>query len=112
MFILCVVQKLKCFLDGGPHKPVTLTLTGSCTGIPPVKEIQNFQSVVRQTDTKSLMIPNKTNQLWNLKPIIDGEYWTGPITFQVEPQQTKGYELTYRPLTMTSENKKHTVSNV
>ena len=102
-------QKLKCFLDGGPHKPVTLTLTGSCTGIPPVKEIQNFQSLVRGSDTKPLMIPNKSNQLWNLKPIIDGEYWTGPITFTVEPQQTKGYDLTYKPLTMTSENKKHTV---
>ncbi|XP_035827636.1 hydrocephalus-inducing protein [Aplysia californica] len=100
-------DKLKCLLDGGPHKPVTLTLTGSCTGIPPVKEVQNFQAVVRQSDTKQLMIPNKSNQLWNLKPIIDGEHWTGPITFMVEPQQTKGYELTYKPLTMTSENKKH-----
>ncbi|GFS07093.1 hydrocephalus-inducing protein-like [Elysia marginata] len=46
-------------------------------------------------------------KLWNLKPIIDGEQWTGPVTFTVEPQQTKAYELTYRPLTMTTENKKH-----
>ncbi|XP_055892829.1 hydrocephalus-inducing protein homolog isoform X5 [Biomphalaria glabrata] len=103
-------DKVKCFLDGGPHKAVTLTLTGSCTGIPPVKEVQGFQCVVRQTDTRQIMIPNKSNQVWNLKPVIDGEYWTGPVSFIVEPQQTKSYELTYRPLTMTSENKKHTGS--
>ncbi|KAK6983379.1 hydrocephalus-inducing protein, partial [Biomphalaria glabrata] len=103
-------DKVKCFLDGGPHKAVTLTLTGSCTGIPPVKEVQSFQCVVRQTDTRQIMIPNKSNQVWNLKPVIDGEYWTGPVSFIVDPQQTKSYELTYRPLTMTSENKKHTGS--
>uniref|UniRef100_A0A2C9K9X8 HYDIN/VesB/CFA65-like Ig-like domain-containing protein n=1 Tax=Biomphalaria glabrata TaxID=6526 RepID=A0A2C9K9X8_BIOGL len=107
IFTNCIV---KCFLDGGPHKAVTLTLTGSCTGIPPVKEVQSFQCVVRQTDTRQIMIPNKSNQVWNLKPVIDGEYWTGPVSFIVDPQQTKSYELTYRPLTMTSENKKHTGS--
>lgn len=110
LIVLSSPQKLRCFLDDKSHKPVTLTLTGSCTGIPPVKEVQNFQAVVRQSDTKQLSISNKTNQLWVLKPIIDGEYWSGPVTFNVEPQQTKGYELTYFPLTMTSENKKHMVS--
>ncbi|CAL1541298.1 unnamed protein product [Lymnaea stagnalis] len=103
-------DKLKCSLDGGPHKPLTLTLTGSCTGIPPVKEVQNFQCVVREKETRQLMIPNKSNQTWNLKPIIDGEYWTGPVTFLVEPQQSSAYPLTYEPLAMTSETKKHTGS--
>lgn len=100
-------DKLRCFLDGGPHKPVTLTLTGSCTGIPPVKEVQNFSTNVRGKDIKMISIPNRTNQHWELKPVIEGEYWTGPVTFIVEPQQTRQYELTYKPLTMTSENKKH-----
>ena len=58
------------------------------------------------------MVTNKTNMLWNLRPVIDGEYWTGPETFTVEPQQIKGYELKYKPLTMTSEGKKHTVRSV
>ncbi len=48
--------------------------------------------------------------MWNLRPAIDGEYWTGPETFAIEPNMTKGYELTYKPLTMTTEGKKHTVS--
>ena len=54
-----------------------------------------------------LSVPNKTNQTYALKPIIDGEYWTGPDTFLVEPQTTKSYEIQYRPLTMTQDNKKH-----
>ncbi|XP_070194710.1 hydrocephalus-inducing protein homolog isoform X4 [Littorina saxatilis] len=100
-------DKLRCFLDGGPHKPVTLTLTGSCTGIPPIKEVQNFFTQVRGRDTKFISIPNRTNQQWELTPVIEGEHWTGPVTFSVEPLQTKQYELTYKPVTMTSENKKH-----
>ena len=46
-----------------------------------------------------------------LRPVIDGEYWSGPDTITVEPQQSKNYELTYRPLTMTQEGKKHMVTN-
>ncbi|XP_025115052.1 hydrocephalus-inducing protein-like isoform X4 [Pomacea canaliculata] len=100
-------EKLRCFLDGGPHKPITLTLTGSCTAIVPSKEVQNFMTFVRGKETKMISIINKTNQLWELSPVIEGEFWSGPIKFIVEPQQTKQYELTYRPLTMTTESKKH-----
>lgn len=111
MFFNSFLQKLRCFLDGGPHKPVTLTLTGSCTGIPPIKEVQNFSTQVRGRDVKMISIPNRTNQHWELTPVIEGEYWSGPVTFSVEPQQTKPYELVYKPLTMTNENKKHQVSH-
>lgn len=64
---------------------------------------------VRGKETKMISIINKTNQLWELSPVIEGEFWSGPIKFIVEPQQTKQYELTYRPLTMTTESKKHMV---
>ncbi|ESO91099.1 hypothetical protein LOTGIDRAFT_122343, partial [Lottia gigantea] len=102
-------EKLKCSLDGS-NKPIYLTLTGMCTGIPPVKETQHFATHVRQKETKHISIPNRTNQQWHLKPVIDGEYWSGPVTVIVEPQQNKSYELTYKPLTMTPEGKKHTGS--
>lgn len=62
--------------------------------------------------TRTLSITNKTNALWTLKPIIDAEYWSGPLTFTVEPQtMNKGYPISYHPLTMTQEGKKHTVSD-
>ena len=102
-------QHLLCFLEGGPHEPVTLTLTGTCTSLPPVRDGQHFSTAVRQQETKNLSIANRSNQNWHLKPIIDGEQWVGPVTFDVEPQQTKSYELTYKPLTMTTEGKKHQV---
>ena len=106
---MVLFQKLRCYLEGGPHKPVTLTLTGMCIGVPPVREGQHFITSVRTKDTKNLSISNRSNQQWNLKPIIDGEQWSGPVSFIVEPLQTKQYELTYYPLTMTQEGKKHQV---
>lgn len=61
---------------------------------------------------RTLSITNKTNALWTLKPVIDAEYWSGPLTFTVEPQtMNKGYPISYHPLTMTQEGKKHTVSD-
>ncbi|XP_069113582.1 hydrocephalus-inducing protein homolog isoform X2 [Argopecten irradians] len=101
-------DSLRCmFPESSPHKPVTLTLTGMCVSLPPPKETQHLTTHVRQAETKFLSIPNKTNMTWNLKPIIDGEYWSGPVTFTVEAGQTKQFPLTYRPLTMTPEGKKH-----
>ena len=72
-------------------------------------QMLHFATHVRTRDTRNLVIHNRTNQLWMLRPVIDGEYWSGPDTITVEPQQSKNYELTYRPLTMTQEGKKHLV---
>lgn len=109
-------DNLRCFLEDpvtkkpGVHPPVTLTLTGGCTAQPTTKEVpQHFSCPVRSTDSKTLSITNKTNALWTLKPVIDAEYWSGPLTFTVEPQtMNKGYPISYHPLTMTQEGKKHT----
>jgi hydrocephalus-inducing protein len=80
-----------------------------CVAVPPSKEVVSFSTHVRNKDTKNIQIMNRTNQHWHLRPIIDGECWTGSDTFDVDPQTTKPYELTYHPLTMTSEGKKHSV---
>lgn len=101
-------DNLRCFLEGGPHKPVTLTLTGICKPVPAPKDAQHFSTSVRSSETKNLYIANKTSQHWQLKPIIEADWWIGPVTFTVEPQQTKPYPVTYRPLEMTQEGKKHT----
>lgn len=96
---------LRCFIEGA--SPLKLTLSGMCTGVPAFKEVQHFTTHVRNKEVKNLMVINRTNQLWQLKPVIDGEYWSGADWFVVEPQQSKPYELTYYPLTMTAEGKKH-----
>ena len=93
-------------MEGAPS--LRLTLTGMCVAVPPSKDVLNFSAAVRARDVRMLSVPNKTNLSWHVRPVIDGEQWTGPEMFDVEAQTTKGYELTYRPLTMTSEGK-HTV---
>ncbi|EDV21657.1 uncharacterized protein TRIADDRAFT_30117, partial [Trichoplax adhaerens] len=98
-------EKLMCSIEGG--EPLQLSLTGMCVHQTPHKEVVQFSTHVRSKEVKSLMITNKTSQSWYLRPAIDGEYFNGPDRIVVEPGQTKAYELTYRPLTMTLEGRKH-----
>ncbi|XP_041376326.1 hydrocephalus-inducing protein-like isoform X3 [Gigantopelta aegis] len=101
-------EKLECFLKGGDHPPLTMTLYGICTSATPYKDTQFFQTNVRQKDMKNIPIHNRTNQLWELKPVIDGDQWSGPPFFTVEPQQSKHFPIVYKPLTMTKDTtKKH-----
>lgn len=104
---MSLVQNLTCQIEGG--NPLKLVITGTCVGIPPMKEIYHFSTSVRQKETRNLQLANHTNLAWNLRPIIDGEQWRGSEAVHVPPQTTKMYELTYHPLTMTLEGKKHTV---
>ena len=102
-------QQLSCSIEGS--RPLRLVLTGMCVNCQPQKEILHFSTHVRVKDTRSLTLHNRTNQRWaQLKPVIEGEHWTGAEAITVEPQQSKAYELVYRPLVMTAEGKKHTVS--
>lgn len=105
-----MIQNLRCTLEDS--KPLRLTLTGSCIAMQSSRETVSISAFVRQRETKNIMIPNRTNMLWNLRPSVDGEYFTGQDAFVVEPQTTKAYEIVYHPLTMTLEGKKHTVSNL
>ncbi|XP_065674972.1 hydrocephalus-inducing protein homolog isoform X4 [Hydra vulgaris] len=95
----------RCNLEDGNF--LLLNLVGSCIPRIPMKDSIYFISHVRNRDAKAVFIHNKTNHLWTLKPVIDGEYWSGAETFVVEPQENKPYEIVYRPLTMTQETKKH-----
>ncbi|KAG8143780.1 hypothetical protein E2320_000954, partial [Naja naja] len=98
-------ENLPCHIQGG--EPVRLTLSGMCVSVPPVKEVVNFICQVRGKQTQTIMLSNKTNQPWMLRPIIEGEQWKGPEYVRVEAhQQNKPYEVTYRPLAMNVENKK------
>jgi len=73
-----------------------------CVAVPPVKDVLHFVTAVRQKDTRNLMVPNRTNMHWNIRPIIEGEHWKGPEWLDVEPQSTKPYEITYQPVVMTT----------
>lgn len=101
-------QKIKCNVDG--MKPLMLTLTGSCCEVTPAREFINFTTHVREKDTKKITIPNAANMAGLIRPVIEGDYWSGPDTLLLEMGVNKTYEITYHPLTMTLDGKKHTVS--
>ena len=95
----------------GLSRPLRLTLTGTCVAIPATRDVYHMTTSVRQQETKALPVPNHSaNVTYNLRPVIDGtQHFSGPETFAVPPSSTRNYELTYQPLTMTTDGKKHTV---
>jgi len=86
-------------------------MSGTCVALPATRDVYHVTTSVRQRETKTLPVPNhSTNVTYNLRPVIDGsEHFSGPETMVVPPSSTRNYELTYQPLTMTTDGKKHMV---
>jgi len=103
-------QVLRCQVEG-LSRPLRLTVTGTCVSAPASRDVYHVTASVRQRETKSLPVTNQTtSQTYNLRPVIDGaEHFSGPETLTVPPASTRNYELTYQPLCMTTDGKKHTV---
>ncbi|KAM9269036.1 LOW QUALITY PROTEIN: hydrocephalus-inducing protein homolog [Cariama cristata] len=99
-------EGLQCFIHGSD--PLRLTLVGSCMETPVTKEILTFTCDVREKHSQTILLSNPSNEAWTVQPVIEGEHWTGPEFFHLEAnQQKKPYKITYKPLTMSSENKTH-----
>ena len=75
-----------------------------------ISQVLHFATTVRSKEQRQLMITNKSSTLWQLVPVIDGQYWSGANSFEIEPNTYRHYEITYHPLTMTSDNSKHSGS--
>ncbi|KAM6946364.1 hydrocephalus-inducing protein homolog [Aplochiton taeniatus] len=100
-------DNLACSVEGAA-KPTTLTLAGSCIPPPVTKEVVTFVCPVRGQQTHTLKLDNRSSQRWSLSPVIEGECWSGAPSLIVEAnQQGKAYEITYRPMSMAGEGKKH-----
>ncbi|KAK0151856.1 Hydrocephalus-inducing [Merluccius polli] len=97
---------LSCSIEGS-SAPKSLIITASCILPPVAKEVMTFCCPVRSSHTQSLTLSNTTGQRWSLKPNVEGEHWSATPTLILEPQETKSYPVTYTPLTMTTEGKKH-----
>lgn len=69
-----------------------------------------FACDVRETHSQIVLLSNPSNEACTVKPIIEGEHWKGPEFFHLEAnEQNKPYKITYNPLTMSSDKKKHQV---
>ncbi|XP_023811732.1 hydrocephalus-inducing protein homolog isoform X1 [Oryzias latipes] len=99
-------EDLCCSVEGS-SAPLTLTITASCVSASTNKEMVNFVCPVRSSETKSLVIVNPTNQRCRITPVVEGEHWTAAMLVTFEPHQNKTVDVTYQPLTMTTEEKKH-----
>ncbi|KAI1889973.1 hypothetical protein AGOR_G00168420 [Albula goreensis] len=79
-------DNLPCTIEGGT--PLKLTLAASCVTSPVTKEVVTFACAVRSQHTQALALSNRSGQRWALRP-------------------SQAYEITYRPLVMTTDGKKH-----
>ncbi|XP_009976302.1 PREDICTED: hydrocephalus-inducing protein-like, partial [Tauraco erythrolophus] len=97
---------LQCFIAG--REPLRLTLAGSCTETPLIKETLTFKGNVREELSQVVLLSNPSNEAWTVRAVIEGEHWKGPELFHLDAnQQNKPYKITYKPLTTSSEKKKH-----
>ncbi|XP_029009061.1 hydrocephalus-inducing protein homolog isoform X2 [Betta splendens] len=99
-------ENLPCLIEGS-SSPAVLTVTGSCIVASTSKEVVNFICPVRGSHTQNLLVSNPTNQGCSIRPVIEGDQWSALPSMTFEPLQNKTYELTYRPLTMTTNGNKH-----
>ena len=83
-----------------------------CTAVNPreSQSLHPFTVPVREEDTKTISLKNSTNQSWLLRPIIIGDQWSGPTSFKVKAQTAENYPITYKPVKMTHDGNKDTVS--
>ncbi|KAI8854494.1 hypothetical protein BC829DRAFT_429292 [Chytridium lagenaria] len=73
--------------------PLYLTLTGMCIPQPIQNDILKFSIPPSNLRTKT-SIP------WHIRPIIENEHWSGAECIDIEPGQSKAYDLTFTPLEM------------
>ncbi|XP_054633597.1 hydrocephalus-inducing protein homolog [Dunckerocampus dactyliophorus] len=99
-------ENLSCYIEGFSSR-ITLTVTGSCIATSYIKEVVTFVCPVRCSHTQTLYVVNPTNQRCSIRPVIKGKQWRAAPSVALEPLQTTSYDITYAPLTMTTDGKKH-----
>lgn len=92
---------LACVIEGA-SPPVYLTLVGGCVkqATSSIQELQ-FESRVRETSSKQILIENKTNSPWNLFPVVTGEHWSCQESVTVPVEGKTSVDIVYCPLRMT-----------
>eukprot|EP00049_Salpingoeca_infusionum_P004740 m.82988 g.82988 ORF g.82988 m.82988 type:complete len:5086 (+) comp12709_c0_seq1:219-15476(+) len=93
-------EEIPCHVEG-LDEPVLLDLSGVAVGQQPEKEVCSFQAEVRCTDSRNIRITNSSTFNWTLHPVIEGDFFSGPETLVVAPNETRSYAVQYRPLSMT-----------
>ncbi len=101
-----VAENIVCIVDGAP--PLTLNCTGRCISMPDecIQQI-DFECEVRSTQQKTIELKNTTKGQWVLQPTISNAMWSGAERLVVGPNESKSYEVVFKPILMTTEESKH-----
>ena len=98
-------DKVPCAIDGG--SVLTLSLSGACATVEPESAVMAFVTPVRQAQSKTITVSNKTTSQWLVRPVITNNLWSGAETFEVKAGASATYEVTYRPFKMTASDAPH-----
>lgn len=100
-----VATQVRCKVEGGEDS--FLTLTGACTPSQAQGVSLDFKAAVRGSTTQTVTVANPTTNAWDIKPVIQNDYWTGPEILNVAAKASATYTITYHPLSMSTETKLH-----
>lgn len=79
----------------------------------PLLQTLTFACDVREEQSQTILLSNPSSEAWTVQPIVKGKHWKGPELFHLEAnEQKKPYKIIYKPLTMSSKDKKHQVGEL
>lgn len=101
--------RVPCNIQGS--EPIYLTLHGSCIAPTPesTKDLK-FETIVRETQAQKVQVKNNSTSKWRIEPSISTtaeiskKYWTCASALEINPNTVADFEVTYRPMTMTTDS--------
>ncbi|KAK9832952.1 hypothetical protein WJX74_002566 [Apatococcus lobatus] len=99
-------HKVRCGVAGSSD--LLLSLTAACAEAQPEPGALSFQAAVGSSDTRLVTLPNVDGVAdWHIRPVIRNSQWSGPDMVVVPAGTEASYELTYRPITQSTQEKPH-----
>ena len=99
------MSQVRCKVEGGEDS--FLTLTGACSQTQAQATTLDFKAAVRGSSSQTLTLANPSVTPWQLKPVIQNDCWSGPEVLMVPAGAEAAYAITYRPLSMSTQEKQH-----
>ncbi|XP_017794375.1 PREDICTED: hydrocephalus-inducing protein homolog [Habropoda laboriosa] len=90
------------------YESLRVKIFGTCSKLPEPIETIFFESLVREKETRTVMVMNDMNVLWKLKPEVTGDYFFVNEILQIHPRESAPCVITYGPLVMNTDETLHT----
>ena len=100
--MFCACGQVRCGVAGSSD--LFLSLTAACAEAQPEPGALSFQAAVGSSETKLLTLSNVDGLTdWHIRPVIRNSQWSGPDTAAVPAGMESSYELTYKPITQSTQ---------